>query len=34
MPPFKKNDFRNDLRFPSKFRIENFVIRLNSLEKH
>lgn len=32
-PPFKKNDFRNDFRFPSKFRLENFVIILNSLEK-
>ena len=33
-PPLKKNDFRNNFRFPSKFRLENFVIILNSLEKH
>lgn len=31
-PPFKKNDFRKDFRFPSKLRLENFVIILNSLE--
>lgn len=29
----RKNDFRNDFRFPSKFRLENFVIILNSLKK-
>ena len=34
MPSFwRKNDFRNDFRFPSKFRLENFVIILNSLKK-